>query len=90
MRFYLYLILFILGINAGISAEKKVPPAKHEKAVLKVDSASAVDIRYFDQSALKNYRSKPEFNYKEAAADISWWERFWRWFWSGFYVAARA
>jgi hypothetical protein len=81
MRFYLYLILFILGINAGISAEKKVPPAKHEKAVLKVDSASAVDIRYFDQSALKNYRSKPEFNYKEAAADISWWERFWRWFW---------
>ena len=81
MRFYLYLILFILGINACFGAEKKALPAKHEKAVLKVDSASAVDVRYFDQSALKNYRSKPEFNYKEAAADISWWERFWRWFW---------
>lgn len=81
MRFYLYLILFILGINTCFGAEKKAQPAKHEKAVLKVDSASAVDVRYFDQSALKNYRSKPEFNYKEAAADISWWERFWRWFW---------
>lgn len=81
MRFYLYLILFILGINACFGAEKKTQPAKHEKAVLKIDSASAVDVRHFDQSALKNYRSKPEFNYKEAAADISWWERFWRWFW---------
>ena len=81
MRFYLYLILFILGINACFGAEKKALPAKHEKAVLKIDSASAVDVRHFDQSALKNYRKKPEFNYKEAAADISWWERFWRWFW---------
>src|SRR5579872_699692 len=81
MRFYLYLILFILGINAGFSAEKKAPLAKHEIAVLKVDSISAVDVRHFDKSALKTYRSKPEFNYKEAAADISWWERFWRWFW---------
>jgi hypothetical protein len=81
MRFYLYLILFILGINAGYGAEKKAPVVKHEKAVLKVDSASAVDVRHFDPSALKSYRGKPEFNYKETAADISWWERFWRWFW---------
>ncbi|HEY9003305.1 MAG TPA: DUF4129 domain-containing protein [Mucilaginibacter sp.] len=81
MRFYLYLILFILGINAGIGAEKKATVVKHEKAVLKVDTASAVDVRRFDQSALKNYRSKPEFNYKEAAVNISWWDRFWRWFW---------
>lgn len=81
MRFYLYLILFILGINAGYGAEKKTPPAKHEKAVLKIDTGSVVDVRHFDQSALKSYRGKPEFNYKEAAANISWWERFWRWFW---------
>jgi hypothetical protein len=81
MRFYLFLILFILGINAGYGVQKKAPVARHEKAVLKIDSASAIDVRHFDQSALKNYRGKPEFNYKEAAADISWWERFWRWFW---------
>lgn len=81
MRFYLYLILFILGINAAFCAEKKAQPAKHEKAVLKIDSTSAVDVRHFDQSALKNYRSKPEFNYKETAADVSAWERLWRWFW---------
>jgi hypothetical protein len=82
MRFYLYLILFILGINAGFSAEKKAPAAKHEKAVLKVDSASAVDVRHFDQSALNSYRKKPEFQYKENTPDISWWTRFWRWFWN--------
>src|SRR5689334_12614807 len=81
MRFYLYLILFILGINAVFGAEKKVPPTKHEKAALKVDSTSAVDVRHFDLSAFKSYRGKPEFNYTEAAADVSWWERFWRWFW---------
>ena len=81
MRFYLYLILCILGINVCFGAEKKTQPRKHEKAVMKIDSASAVDVRLFGQSALKNYRNKPEFNYKEAAADISWWERFWRWFW---------
>ncbi|MBV8390580.1 MAG: DUF4129 domain-containing protein [Mucilaginibacter sp.] len=81
MRFYLYLILFILGINAGFGAEKKAHAAKHEKAVLKVDSASAVDVRHFDQSVLNTYRKKPEFQYKEATADISGWTRFWRWFW---------
>jgi hypothetical protein len=81
MRFYLLLILFILSINAGYGAEKKATAAKHEKAILKVDSASAVDVRHFNSSVLKSYRSKPEFNYKEAAADVSWWERFWRWFW---------
>ena len=82
MRFYLYLILFILGINAGHCAEKKAPQAKHEKAVLKVDSASAVDIRHFDQASLNTYRKKPEFQYKETTTDISWWTRFWRWFWN--------
>jgi hypothetical protein len=82
MRFYLYLILFILGINACFGAEKKAPVAKHVKAVLKVDSASAVDLRHFDKSTLDSYRKKPEFQYKETSQDISWWTRFWRWFWN--------
>jgi hypothetical protein len=82
MRFYLYLILFILSINAGYGGEKKPLPAKHEKAVLKVDSSSAIDVRHFDKSLLDSYRKKPEFQYKEATQDISWWTRFWRWFWN--------
>lgn len=81
MRFYLYLILFILGINAGFGSEKKAFAVKHEKAVLKIDSASAIDVRHFDQSLLNTYRKKPEFQYKETTTDISWWARFWRWFW---------
>jgi hypothetical protein len=81
MRFYLYLIIFILGVNAGFGAEKKTLAAKHAKAVLKVDSASAVDVRHFKSSALNSYRKKPEFQYKESTPDISGWTRFWRWFW---------
>lgn len=81
MRFYLYLILFILGINASFGAEKMTPAVKHEKAMLKVDSTSAVDVRHFDPSSLNTYRKKPEFQYRETTTDISWWTRFWRWFW---------
>jgi len=81
MRFGLYLILFILSINAGYSGVKKTLTATHEKAILKVDSASAIDIRHFNQSSLNTYRKKPEFQYKETTTDISWWTRFWRWFW---------
>jgi hypothetical protein len=84
MRFYLYLVFFILSINAGYGAVvNPVVTTKHEeKAVLKVDSSSAVDVRHFDKSLLDTYRQKPEFQYKETTQDISWWTRFWRWFWS--------
>jgi hypothetical protein len=61
---------------------KKTLTATHEKAILKVDSASAIDIRHFNQSSLNTYRKKPEFQYKETTTDISWWTRFWRWFWN--------
>jgi len=81
MRFYLYLILFILGINAGLGAEKKTPAVSHEKTALKIDSASVVDVGHFDQSSLNTYRKNPEFQYKETTTDISWWTHFWRWFW---------
>jgi hypothetical protein len=82
MRFYLYLILFILSTNACFGAEKKAPAPKHDKVVLHVDSSSVVDVRHFDRSALDAYRKKPEFNYKETTIDISGWDRFWRWFWN--------
>lgn len=82
MRLYLYVVFFILSINAGYGSVKN--PAgvtKRKKAVVEVDSASAVDIRHFDQSLLDTYRKEPEFQYKETTQDISRWTRFWRWFW---------
>lgn len=83
MRFCLYLVFFILSVNAGYAAVTDPgKTAKHEKAVLKVDSSSVVNLRHFDKSLLDAYRRKPEFQYKEATQDISWWTRFWRWFWS--------
>ena len=82
MRCHLYLILFILSINAGFAAVKYAPPVKHEKVLLKVDSSSLVDIRHFDRNSLDDDRKKPEFQYKETIEGISWWTRFWRWFWN--------
>jgi hypothetical protein len=81
MRLFLFLVVFILAINTGYSDIAKPVIHKHEKAVLKNDT-SEVNIRHFDQAALKAYSRQPEFQYKEATAgDTSLWTRFWRWFW---------
>lgn len=82
MRFT-FLILFILVTGlASASAAKKI--AVKTPAILKIDSASAVNVRHFDANTLKNYASQPEFSYEESKVDLSWWERFWHWFWDWF------
>ena len=54
-------------------------------AVLKSDTSASVNIRHFDDSALKSYSKQPEFQYQEDVTDLSWWTRFWRWFWNWFF-----
>jgi hypothetical protein len=82
MRF-IWLILFILATGlASASVTKKI---EHKTpAVVKVDSASTVDIRHFDANTLNDYAKRPEFKYNEQKVDLSWWERFWHWFWDWF------
>lgn len=81
---YLYLIVILIIANAGACFVAK--PAKHvihKAAVLKTDS-SAVNVRVFDNAALKAYSKQPEFKYDDTYAGPSLWTRFWHWFWSLF------
>jgi hypothetical protein len=61
--------------------KKSVNSAKVD-SVIKVDS-SKVGVRSFNAAAIDKYRNDPEFNYKDekANAGLSWWQRFWTWFW---------
>lgn len=85
-HFYLLLLAFLCFAPAFAGqpkhiekkADKREPPA-----VLKVDSASVVDVRTFNADSLKKFSKQPEFDYREQelSLDTSWWTRFWRWFW---------
>jgi hypothetical protein len=81
MRLLLSLLFFILVANLCFGDTIKHAAPKHEKAILKTDT-SAVSLRHFDAAALKAYSKNPEFQYNEPTTDLSWWARFWRWFWA--------
>lgn len=90
MKRFCFLLLSVLFFAPSFAAQpkhdlKKVDAKKIEKpklpAVLKIDSSSAVDTRKFNADSLKKFASQPEFNYREQHLDLSWWDRFWRWFW---------
>jgi hypothetical protein len=50
--------------------------------VLQNDS-SKITIRNFNSKAIEQYRKNEDFNYyrDEDLHNLSWWDRFWRWFW---------
>ncbi|HEX3385586.1 MAG TPA: hypothetical protein VHS53_10380, partial [Mucilaginibacter sp.] len=78
MRFF-YLIIFVL-VTSLASASVTKNAARKKQAVLKADTAGAVDIRRFDTNSLKNYTKQADFRYSESK-DMSWWESFWQWLW---------
>ncbi|MDB5137194.1 MAG: hypothetical protein JWP37_3797 [Mucilaginibacter sp.] len=85
MRVFLPFLFFILVVNLGygsILLTKPEKPKQTKPAVLQVDTSTAVGVRHFNESALKDYRRQPEFNYNEEATDLSGWTRFWRQFWN--------
>jgi ABC-type dipeptide/oligopeptide/nickel transport system permease component len=80
---YLYLTCFIvmLSLTVGLAV-----PAKQVRArlIAKTDS-SAVAVRHFDGTALKNYNAQKEFHYNDGGyVGESPWDRFWKWFWNLF------
>jgi hypothetical protein len=80
MRF-IYLILFTLAVNLANGSVVTKPDPKPGKAVLKTDTA-AIQVRYFDTTALNKYSKQSEFKYNEVKESLSWWDRFWMWFWN--------
>jgi len=71
------------AINVHATAvQKPVKPIVVAKkdTILKIDS-SKVELRKFDEQALKKYSLQPEFMYDDVPKTLSLWDRFWRWFW---------
>lgn len=86
------LILFILLCFALEPAAAKVggqaiplktdTVAKKKPPVLRMDS-SKVNVRRFNENALDKYRADKEYQYndKSIGNELSFWDRFWMWFW---------
>ena len=71
---------YLCAFGAGATGHKKAPPAK-KVYQLKFDSSKIV-LHKFNADSLNKYRNSPDFSYQEKAkASLSWWERFWNWFW---------
>src|SRR6185312_17387037 len=87
MRRLTYLVLLILLVNLAQASVQTKPgatvsgnkPAK--LLVVKKDTAANLQVRTFDQAALKKYSEQKEFQYEGPADGPSWWDRFWDWVW---------
>lgn len=79
------LILFTwLGISAlCLPATAQAAETKEKKQIQ--NDSTRLELRNFDQQEINRYKAAKEFIYKEpASVDLSYWERFWRWFWNLF------
>jgi hypothetical protein len=80
--FYFFIFTIILHVDAA--PLKKMPlksPAVKKVEHIIVDS-SKLSLHQYNADSLKNYRNSPDFTYQEkATAGVSWWDRFWWWFW---------
>ncbi|WP_131538429.1 DUF4129 domain-containing protein [Pedobacter nototheniae] len=78
MRLLLFLILFFsLPIAQAKPEQKPVLPKK--SIVLKIDS-SKIEIRKFNNQAVKTYSKQKDFIYDDVAPEtLSWWDRFLNW-----------
>ncbi|MFA6275127.1 MAG: hypothetical protein WC622_00150 [Pedobacter sp.] len=84
MRLLLVFFIFFIWTGTGQATAVQTPVAKpvvKKGIVLKSDS-SAIDLRKFDEIAIKKYSQQKEFIYDDVAPQsLSLWDRFWRWVW---------
>lgn len=84
MRLLLACLLLFLGTYhvQAIPVQKTATDTVQEKTVsLKIDS-SKVEVRKFDEQAIKDYSKQKDFIYDDVPeASTTWWDRFWRWIW---------
>lgn len=77
-------LLILLGISAVCFPAAAQALAAGKTMPIKNDS-TRLELRNFDQQKIQQYKAEKEFIYEEAARiDLSYWDRFWRWFWSLF------
>jgi len=77
------LIVFFLAVLSfyGFPVFSQMSTQVLKDPPLKNDSSTVVP-RNFDLQKIKDYSVQKDFQYDEQApTNISWWDRFWRWFW---------
>ena len=71
----------VLLLNANAFSVQSKPTITHTPQILHIDSAK-LQIRGFDQHAVRDYLKDKDFQYtSDATLDLSLWARFWRWVW---------
>ena len=84
MRLLLVFFIFFIWTSTVQATAVQTPVAKpvvKKGIVLKSDS-SRIDLRKFDETAVKKYSQQKEFIYDDVAPQsLSLWDRFWRWVW---------
>lgn len=68
--------LLLAALNSKAQAVKT-----DEKPVMIIDSSKIVPAK-FDKDAISRYKEQKAFKYDEVQTQqLSWWDRFWMWFW---------
>lgn len=78
----LFLVLGLILLTAATPASAQ-PKVKKAPLVLKTDTGQ-VQVHHFNANSINEYRNQADFQYQETVPQESWWDRFWRWFWSLF------
>jgi hypothetical protein len=79
-------LLLLLSVGLLVALTSPViarPQPKKLPLVLKTDTGH-IQLRSYDTSSINSYRTQAEFQYHEDVPQDTWWDKFWRWFWSLF------
>jgi len=73
-------IVWLLGCVSGLLGPAYAESTPKDRTTTVVqDSASAVQLRQFDQASLNRYKAHTDFQYDEQPMDLSWWQRLKQW-----------
>lgn len=77
-RHLLVIALFFIPVISNAQTVKAKPKAQ----VIRIDSAQITPSK-FNKDSIGSYKEQKEFQYDEIGQEqLSWWERFWMWFWN--------
>lgn len=88
---HLFIVIFCLFTSFSVAAQdyKTNKKATSAPLVLKIDSASAINVQRINKKRLNRYLHDKEFQYDKAnLPGISAWDRFWNWIYSSLFKNA--
>lgn len=82
---YKALIVFLLFFVTHNGFSASLPERKSVKNTPLKNDTTAISVRSFDLQKIKDYSTQKEFRYDNVTPlNMSWWDRFWAWFWDLF------